>query len=154
MDEKWHKKGTLRSPFFKFQSIILAFLLVILSSIALSAVSSLLGIGNDQTEAAFSLYLKEPVRLIGPLIFAPVTEELIFRLWLPNRLKKRFTINQTALLSAGIFAALHMDVFFLPYFLNALIYFWLTERTGDIRTAMLVHALYNLSVFLLMFKGV
>ncbi|SCB66808.1 Caax amino protease family protein [Bacillus mycoides] len=59
-------------------------------------------------------------------------------------------INRTTaiVIANGIFAAVHFDWFFFPYFVNGCLYAWSYEKTKDLKVPMLAHILYNLFVFL------
>lgn len=89
--------------------------------------------------------------LIVPLLIAPVIEEWMFRKILPLGIEKLFEpINRkTAILIAnGIFAAVHFDWFFFPYFVNGCLYAWIYEKTRDIKVPIVAHISFNSFVFL------
>jgi membrane protease YdiL (CAAX protease family) len=85
-----------------------------------------------------------------PVLVAPVIEEFLFRKILPLGLEKLLErINRTTviIIANGIFAAVHFDCFFFPYFVNGCLYAWSYEKTKDLKVPMLAHILYNLFVF-------
>ncbi|MDA2615476.1 CPBP family intramembrane metalloprotease, partial [Bacillus cereus] len=81
----------------------------------------------------------------------PVIEEFLFRKILPLGLEKLLErINRTTaiIIANGIFAAVHFDWFFFPYFVNGCLYAWSYEKTKDLKVPMLAHISYNSFVFL------
>lgn len=89
--------------------------------------------------------------LIVPLLIAPVIEEWISRKILPLGIEKLFErINRTTaiVIANGIFAAVHFDWFFFPYFVNGCLYAWSYEKTGDIKVPIVAHISFNSFVFL------
>jgi membrane protease YdiL (CAAX protease family) len=88
--------------------------------------------------------------LVVPILIAPIIEEWIFRKVLPIGLGVLFErINRTVaiIIANGIFAAVHFDWFFFPYFINGCLYAWSYEKTRDLKVPILSHILYNLFVF-------
>ncbi|WP_284997388.1 CPBP family intramembrane glutamic endopeptidase, partial [Bacillus cereus] len=69
---------------------------------------------------------------------------------LPFGIEKLFErINRTTaiLIANGIFAAVHFDWFFFPYFVNGYLYAWSYEKTRDIKVPIAAHVLFNSFVF-------
>ncbi|KMQ03814.1 CPBP family intramembrane glutamic endopeptidase [Bacillus cereus] len=88
--------------------------------------------------------------LVVPILIAPIIEEWIFRKVLPIGLGVLFErINRIVAISIAnaIFAAVHFDWFFFPYFINGCLYAWSYEKTRDLKVPILSHILYNLFVF-------
>ena len=83
------------------------------------------------------------------IVCAPVIEEILFRGILYPAIK-RLGFPQIALwLTAILFALSHANTMtFLPLVLLALLLTWLYERTGNLLTPILTHALFNLTNFL------
>ncbi len=108
---------------------------------------------------------KEPV-LIGTMVvlavaIAPITEELLFRATLYRFLRTRVPRVVALWLPGTIFAALHVSwgtldglASLLPLVVLAVIFSIAYERTGQIATAMIAHALFNLHTVLLLVSGV
>jgi membrane protease YdiL (CAAX protease family) len=88
--------------------------------------------------------------LLGCVV-APVAEETIFRGYIYGVLK-RYTGGLTAgVISAGMFAAMHLSVSSLPaLFVLALCFTLAYEATGSLLVNILMHALFNLSMFLVL----
>jgi membrane protease YdiL (CAAX protease family) len=79
------------------------------------------------------------VALVGPLI-----EEIFFRGFAYQAFRTRFGVTRAMLLSAFVFAALHLNlVAFVPIFLLGLALSYLYERTGSLVAPMTVHMLHN-----------
>ncbi|MRC81695.1 CPBP family intramembrane metalloprotease, partial [Bacillus thuringiensis] len=92
-----------------------------------------------------------PLYVLIPVLIAPVIEEFLFRKILPLGLEKLLEqINRTTaiIIANGIFAAVHFDWFFFPYFVNGCLYAWSYEKTKDLKVPMLAHISYNAFVFL------
>ncbi|WP_142317464.1 CPBP family intramembrane glutamic endopeptidase [Bacillus thuringiensis] len=131
--------------------VLIATGLTILSSLLFSYIKARLLIGtgnvanvNEKIEINF-LYV------LIPVLVAPVIEEFLFRKILPLGLEKLLEwINRTMaiIIANGIFAAVHFDWFFFPYFVNGCLYAWSYEKTKDLKVPMLAHISYNLFVFL------
>jgi len=88
-------------------------------------------------------------------VIAPVMEEIIFRGFLIPALKGRLGVRYAILISAAIFAAVHMDKFaFLQIFILGILLGYLYEKTQSIAASVVVHILHNsLTItFLMYFK--
>ena len=83
--------------------------------------------------------------------FAPVVEELVFRAGLYRFLKGRMPRNSAIIISAGLFAFLHMNVLVFPTLMLLGVALCLSyEATGNIKVPIFFHALFNLnSIFLI-----
>lgn len=83
------------------------------------------------------------------LVLAPPLEELVFRGALHQGLRQRTGFWPAALLSSGVFAAVHLEVvtssaaFLLPLFLLGVLFAWLLERTGNLLAPVLAHLAFN-----------
>ncbi|EOO04782.1 hypothetical protein IAW_05986 [Bacillus cereus str. Schrouff] len=125
--------------------------LAILSSLLFSYIKGYCGIDTGNAEQVNAKVELNIFYLIVPLLIAPVIEEGIFRKILPLGIEKLFEpINRTTaiLIANGIFAAVHFDWFFFPYFINGCLYAWSYEKTKDLKVPMLAHISYNAFVFL------
>jgi membrane protease YdiL (CAAX protease family) len=108
---------------------------------------------------------KEPV-LIGTMVIlavaiAPIAEDLLFRATLYRYLRTRVPRAVALWVPGTIFAALHVSwgtldglASLLPLVMLAVIFSIAYERTGQIATAMIAHALFNLHTVLLLLSGV
>lgn len=86
--------------------------------------------------------------LIMPLLVSPIIEEYVFRKWITNLLTKKNTFIFSIIISNLLFSILHLDPFFIPYFVNGLIYSYFYKKTDDIKVPILIHILYNSFVFI------
>jgi membrane protease YdiL (CAAX protease family) len=94
-------------------------------------------------------------------VVAPLTEELLFRATLFRYVRTRLPRLIALLLPGTIFAALHVNwltldglASFLPLVTLAVVFSIAYERTGQIGTAIVAHALFNLHTILLLVSGV
>jgi membrane protease YdiL (CAAX protease family) len=92
---------------------------------------------------------------------APITEELLFRATLFRYLRTRVPRAVALWVPGAIFAALHVNwatfdglASLVPLVVLAVIFSLAYERTGQIATAMIAHALFNLHTVLLLVSGV
>ncbi|AIE37085.1 CPBP family intramembrane metalloprotease [Bacillus cereus] len=125
--------------------------LAIVSTLFFSYIKSYFGIDTGNAEQVNAKVELNIFYLIVPLLIAPVIEEWIFRKILPFGIEKLFErINRTTaiLIANGIFAAVHFDWFFFPYFVNGCLYAWSYEKTRDIKVPIVAHILFNSFVFL------
>jgi len=77
-------------------------------------------------------------------VLGPVIEELFFRGFLYNALKKSFGMMLAVVLSAGLFSALHANVVgFVPIMILGVLMACLYEATGSLAASMAVHILHN-----------
>lgn len=77
--------------------------------------------------------------------FAPVTEEIIFRGYMLNRLMPDFTEKTAILLSAGIFALCHANFLWMIYaFCMGIFLAWLAIKKDNILYSVCVHIGFNL----------
>ncbi|PGP19211.1 CPBP family intramembrane metalloprotease [Bacillus cereus] len=125
--------------------------LAIVSSLLFSYIKGYFGIDTGNAEQVNTKVEMNIFYLIVPLLIAPVIEEWIFRKILPFGIEKLFErINRTTaiVIANGIFAAVHFDWFFFPYFINGCLYAWSYEKTGDIKVPIVAHISFNSFVFL------
>ncbi len=77
-------------------------------------------------------------------IGAPIVEELIFRGFLYQALRRGFGARWGILVSALIFASAHSGFYhYGPIFVLGVLFAWLYERTGQLWAPMLAHFLHN-----------
>jgi len=113
---------------------------------------------TPQKQAVVELFLKEKGTrfLLYTSIFAavvgPVIEELFFRGFLYNAIKKYIGALAAMLITALIFAVLHAHVAgFLPIMALGMLLAYMYEKTGTLVASITVHIMHNLSMVLLVF---
>lgn len=131
------------------KSIFLGVLLTLTVSITFSIIGSLIGIKLGNAQEVNQTLLLNPIRIIIPLILSPLVEELIFRKWLVLFLANLTNMKQGIILSNLLFAFLHFDIIFIPYFLNGLIYSKYYVKTSKIYVSIMIHMTHNLMIFFL-----
>jgi len=125
--------------------------LAIVSSLFFFYIKGYFGIDTGNAEQVNAKVELNIFYLIVPLLIAPVIEECIFRKFLPLGIGTLFErINRTTaiIIANGIFAAVHFDWFFFPYFVNGCLYAWSYEKTRDIKVPIVAHVTFNSFVFL------
>ncbi|MCO4220126.1 MULTISPECIES: CPBP family intramembrane glutamic endopeptidase [Bacillus] len=141
----------IKNKFKKIKLILITTGLAILSSLLFSYIKASLSIGTGNVANVNQKIEINLLYVLIPVLVAPVIEEFIFRKILPFGLEKLLErINRTTaiIIANGIFAAVHFDWFFFPYFVNGCLYAWSYEKTKDLKVPMLAHISYNAFVFL------
>jgi membrane protease YdiL (CAAX protease family) len=94
------------------------------------------------------------------IVIAPFTEELVFRAGLFRFLRTRLPHWLALVLSAFLFASLHVNwknleglTSLVPLMVLAIMFSLAYERTGKIGTPIVAHALFNLNTIALIFSG-
>jgi uncharacterized protein len=94
------------------------------------------------------------------VVIAPLTEELVFRAGVFRYLRTRWPRWAALLLPSAFFAALHVNwstleglASALPLVVLAVIFSLAYERTGQLGTAVVAHACFNLNTLLVLFAG-
>ena len=94
------------------------------------------------------------------IVIAPITEELVFRAGVFRFLRARFPGWAAFSVSALLFAGLHVNwgtleglTSFIPLAALAVMFSFAYERTGNIGTPIVAHALFNLNTIVLIFSG-
>ncbi|SFR19251.1 exosortase E/protease, VPEID-CTERM system [Poseidonocella sedimentorum] len=85
------------------------------------------------------------LRAAGTILLVPVIEELFFRDYLDGKLRPRVGPVLAALVTAGLFAALHDR--WIEAFAAGLALSWVMRRRGEVWDAIAAHALANAIVF-------
>ena len=81
-------------------------------------------------------------------VLAPICEEILFRGFLYTALRKYWGILPSMLLSAGLFAGVHMDAGgFLPLMTLGMLFAFTLEKTRSIVPCMVAHGLWNSGTF-------
>lgn len=91
------------------------------------------------TEAMFT-----PRYILRVLITAPIIEELLFRGVLLSLFTRRISWLAGNSLTSLLFAVLHGQAYFFPFFLNSWLYGWSKKESGTIIMPILLHMSYNL----------
>ena len=76
-------------------------------------------------------------------ILTPFAEEFLFRGFILGALLKRYTVNQSIVISSIIFAIAHEPIAMFLAFGGGLLYAWLRVKTGSIFPSMIAHAIWN-----------
>jgi membrane protease YdiL (CAAX protease family) len=83
-------------------------------------------------------------------VFAPICEETLFRGFLYSSLRRKMGIFPSVVISAALFAALHLDVGgILPLFTLGCLFALVFEKTKSIIPSMITHGLWNSGTFTL-----
>jgi membrane protease YdiL (CAAX protease family) len=95
------------------------------------------------------------------VVIAPLTEELVFRAGLFRYFRMRMPHGVALLVPALLFASLHVNwatleglASLLPLVALAVMFSLAYERTGQIGTSIVAHALFNLNTVVLILSGV
>ena len=82
--------------------------------------------------------------VVRACVLAPLAEELLFRGALFGWLRRRLSASLTILLTAALFAGIHMMPLLLPItFLFGVAAGWVRERTGSTLPFFAIHVLNN-----------
>ena len=93
--------------------------------------------------------------LIVAILVAPISEELIFRAGIFRYVRTRLPRWIALLLPAVLFATLHLDLgSFVPLVALAVVFSLAYEKTGNIGTTIIAHALFNLNATVLVLAGI
>ncbi|MGL5149403.1 MAG: lysostaphin resistance A-like protein [Clostridium sp.] len=83
--------------------------------------------------------------IIWSITFPPIIEELLFRKLFYNKLKKRFSIKISAVISSIVFAIIHMNIFLIiASFIMGMISCKIYDKTKNIVYCIVFHATCNL----------
>lgn len=97
-----------------------------------------------EDDGLFSLRDHPGSILFLTVIVAPVTEEIFCRFMILGGLLQRMRTNRAILLSAALFAALHLNLAQLPAtFLVGLLIGWAYARTRSLLLCIIMHAIHN-----------
>ncbi|MCH2205133.1 MAG: CPBP family intramembrane metalloprotease [Lentisphaerales bacterium] len=163
MPFRWSEKQPLK---YKFVAVIYGWLTSIAVSMLFALVFYLVGYKPELQEVAKKIanISSEYIYLVllGPALFVPLVEEIVFRGFLyrsivafaePDELntqiasdrKKLWTIKVIAMITSSvIFALAHMEVHVMPQlFLLGMIFNYAYEKTGSISVATTLHILNN-----------
>lgn len=154
-----------------FKSGVVTFLvampLVLGASVAWEFVLNRMGLPEekqqlvDLLENTHSMTLKLSLLSVATLV-VPITEEVVFRAGFFRYFRTRAPRWTVILLTSALFAALHLSwdrhleglPSVAPLFLLAVVFCLAYERTGNIGTTIVAHALFNLNMFILIVAGI
>lgn len=105
--------------------------------------------GSENTNMFIEIIHQYPYYFLCPVIAAPITEELVFRKFFFGNFSSVLPKPACALISSTAFSMCHGDGHFIVYAAIGLILCYVYERSGRIRTGMIVHMLMNLTVMLI-----
>lgn len=127
-------------------SIIGVFLALFAQGIAAMIESKILGIpaGSENTMNLMEIARESPLFILLPVLFAPITEEIIFRKVIFGSIYKRTNFLVAVLVSALVFGAFHFDFkHMLVYFSMGVVFAFLYVKTKRIITPIIAHMAMN-----------
>lgn len=132
-------------------SFLKLFIVGILSIIFFTILFNFLFNPFSQNNQSMTVAPLSTFRVLRSIFLTPFIEEVIFRLGIQNLFKSLSKSNVIAILFTSlIFAYVHNDTMFLPYFFNSLVYGFLYIKTGHtLKMPFLLHMTNNLLSFLL-----
>ncbi|MFC1548402.1 lysostaphin resistance A-like protein [Candidatus Omnitrophota bacterium] len=85
-------------------------------------------------------------------IFGPVAEEIFFRGFMYNAIKRTLGMFWGMIITAAVFSMLHAHIAgFLPIMALGILLAYLYEKTGSLVTSMSVHIMHNVGMLLMVF---
>lgn len=134
--------------------------LIMLAGFIINLISGYFGQNPEMQDVVRWVLEEKSLFVLVSLIFfgiviAPVIEEIMFRGFLQPALKNFFGGRYAIVLSASLFAGVHMDIFaFFQIFILGMLLGYLYEKTQTLAASIIVHVLHNslTLVFLLYFK--
>lgn len=134
--------------------------LIILAGFVINLISNYYGINPEMQDVVKWILEEKSLFILMSLVFfgiiiAPLIEEIIFRGFLQSALKNYFGRRYAILISASLFAAVHMDIFaFFQILILGILLGYLYEKTQTLAASVVVHIIHNslTLVFLLYFK--
>ncbi|MBI2470918.1 MAG: CPBP family intramembrane metalloprotease [Planctomycetes bacterium] len=134
--------------------------IIILAGFIINLISSYYGINPEMQDVVKWILEEKSLFILISLIFfgviiAPLIEEIIFRGFLQSALKNYFGRRYAIVISASLFAAVHMDAFaFFQILILGILLGYLYEKTQTLVASVVIHILHNsfTLVFLLYFK--
>ncbi|MFG6150380.1 CPBP family intramembrane glutamic endopeptidase [Halobacillus sp. B23F22_1] len=127
-------------------SILGVFLALFAQGIAATIETQVFGIpaGSENTMDLMNVARESPLFILLPVVFAPITEEIIFRKVIFGQMYKRFNFLLAVLVSSLVFGAFHMDFkHMLVYFSMGVVFAFLYVRTKSIITPIVAHMAMN-----------
>ncbi|MFD2924499.1 CPBP family intramembrane glutamic endopeptidase [Halobacillus naozhouensis] len=127
-------------------SILGVFLALFSQGIAALIETEIFGVpaGSENTMNLMEIARKSPLFILLPVVFAPITEEIIFRKVIFGSIYKRSNFFVAVLVSALIFGAFHFDFkHMLVYFSMGVVFAFLYIKTKSIITPIIAHMAMN-----------
>ena len=88
------------------------------------------------------------------VILGPIAEEIFFRGFSYNVIKKRWGPQAAAILTAAVFAGLHANLLgFLPIMALGILLVYVYEKTGSLIPAITIHIVHNGLMITFLFLG-
>ncbi|MCP3032582.1 CPBP family intramembrane metalloprotease [Halobacillus sp. A1] len=135
-------------------SIAGVFLALFAQGIAALIETNVFGIptGSENTMQLMNIARESPLFILLPVVFAPITEEIIFRKVIFGQMYKRFNFLLAVLVSSLVFGAFHFDfTHMLVYFSMGVVFAFLYVKTKSIITPIVAHMAMNSFVVLSQF---
>lgn len=134
--------------------------LIMLAGFVINLISNYYGVNPEMQDVVKWILEEKSLFILISLLFfgiiiAPLIEEIIFRGFLQSALKNYFGGRYAILISASLFAAVHMDIFaFFQILILGILLGYLYEKTQTLAASVAIHILHNslTLVFLLYFK--
>ncbi|CDQ20349.1 hypothetical protein SAMN05192559_11633 [Halobacillus karajensis] len=127
-------------------SIAGVFLALFAQAIAASIEREWFGVspGSENTMGLMEIARESPLFILLPVVFAPITEEIIFRKIIFGSIYKRTNFWLAVLVSALVFGAFHFDFsHMLVYFSMGVVFAFLYVKTKRIITPIVAHMAMN-----------
>lgn len=127
-------------------SIAGVFLALFAQGIAATIENQVFGIppGSENTMGLMEIARESPLFILLPVVFAPITEEIIFRKIIFGSIYKRTNFWLAVLVSALVFGAFHFDFsHMLVYFSMGVVFAFLYVKTKRIITPIVAHMAMN-----------
>ncbi|MBA2175822.1 CPBP family intramembrane metalloprotease [Halobacillus locisalis] len=127
-------------------SIAGVFLALVAQGLAAYIETTFLGIpmGSENTMNIMEIARESPLFILLPVVFAPITEEIIFRKIIFGSIYKRTNFIVAVLISALAFGAFHFDfLHMLVYFSMGIVFAFLYVKTRSIITPIVAHMAMN-----------
>ncbi|WP_394219601.1 CPBP family intramembrane glutamic endopeptidase [Halobacillus trueperi] len=127
-------------------SIAGVFLALFAQAIAATIERELFGVspGSENTMGLMEIARESPLFILLPVVFAPITEEIIFRKIIFGSIYKRTNFWLAVLVSALVFGAFHFDFsHMLVYFSMGVVFAFLYVKTKRIITPIVAHMAMN-----------
>ncbi|UOQ91821.1 CPBP family intramembrane metalloprotease [Halobacillus shinanisalinarum] len=135
-------------------SILGVFLALFAQGLAALIETEVFGVpaGSENTMSLMEIARQSPLFILLPVVFAPITEEIIFRKIIFGSIYKRSNFFVAVLLSAFIFGAFHFDFkHMLVYFAMGVVFAFLYVKTKSIITPIIAHMAMNSFVVITQF---
>lgn len=154
--QKLSQLGLVKFKFANLGLVVLGFIVYLAASVAISTIFGML-VNYDPNQAQ-DVGFNDPVGLelflvfISLVVLAPLAEELLFRGFIFQGLRRRLHFWPCAIFVSLLFALVHGQINVgLDVFALSLVLCWLREQTGSLWPSIILHAAKNGLAFLLLF---